>query len=152
MPEFIFLNDGAYDDESVLGATDVFGSFEQAVFECEHWVSEEPRMRFYDAHGERLIAIDHGDLKKTFHFEKTGTFFEGFDDLIRREAGRCGINLPETGWSAEYVLSAIWELNEKFKRENQDCLAWFMPPRRFREKYGFWAWWLPFLRKERDDG
>lgn len=148
MKEYIFANEGSPYDEAVLGDADVYESISAAEQYFEHWVSEEPNMRFYTVRGERLIAVDHGDLKRTFHFENTGSFFEGFDDLVRREAERRKINLPEAGFSVEYALNAIWEQNQKFEQENQGCLAWFMPSRRFREKHGFWAWWLPFLRRE----
>lgn len=150
MLEYILLNDGDPADEAVLGATVIFESIEEAEFECEHWVSEQPGMRFYNIRGERLRAIDHGDWK-SFHFEKTGTFFEGFEDLIRREAERRGIAVPETGYSIEHVLQMLWERERTLRDEHRSCLAWLRPPRSFRKKHGYWAWFLPFLRKEPSD-
>lgn len=126
MNEFIFLNDGDGEDEAVLGATDVFGSLEEAVSECEHWVGEYPGMRFYDMHGERLVAIDHGDCR-TFHFERTGTFFSGFEDLVRRAAQRQEIIQPEEEFSVEAALREMWEAEERFRKERRGCLGWLLP-------------------------
>ena len=126
MKEYIFANDGSPHDEAVLGDADVYESAGAAEQYFEHWVSEEPSMRFYTVRGERLVAIDHGDPKLTFHFERTGTFFKGFDNLVRREAERRGINLPEAGISTEDVLNAIWEQSERFRQENHGGLYWFI--------------------------
>lgn len=147
MNEFIFLNDGDAEDEAALGATDVFGSLQEAMHECEHWVSEEPRMRFYDVRGERLIAIDHGNYR-SFHFERSGTFFEGFEDLVKREAQRWGVSEMGPDFSVEAALREMWERDQWSRREKRGCLAWFLPPRSFREKYGVLSWYIPALRKE----
>lgn len=145
----IVSNDGSPSDETALGDVDVFDSIASAEEYFEYWISEEPGVRFYDVRGERLIAIDHGD-HRSFHLERTGTFFKEFGDLIAREAARRGTMVP-AGSSTEDIVRAICVEKHELEQERGGCFAWFLPPRSFREKYGFWSWYLPFLRKEPTD-
>lgn len=142
--EFVISNESSIEEEGLLGDFSVFSDIAAAEAQWEHWVSEEPSVRFYDTQGERLIAVDHGD--GNFHLEKTGAFFEGFADLVRQATERAGLTEPEVGLSVERALQALWEREQKFQREHSGMLGWFLPPRSFRERHGFWKWYIPSVR------
>ena len=124
--DYIISNDGSPSNEAALGDIDVFDNIASAEQYFEHWISEEPGVRFYDVHGERLVAVDHGDL--TFHLERTGTFFEGFEDLIIGEARRCGLD-PEILGSLEAVLRELCARRSPMAPGFTTMgWRWFIPP------------------------
>lgn len=103
----------------------IFPSATVAEQYFEYWISEHPEVRFYNIFGERLIAIDHGDM--TFHLERTGTFFDGFEGIIRGESQRCGIDVQETGFSVEYALYILCEREKALQRKRGGFWRRFVP-------------------------
>lgn len=62
-------------------------------------------MRFYTARGEKVIAVDHGDL--TFHFEPTGERYADFDLLMQRAAARAGSGDVAAGIGGEAIAELL---------------------------------------------
>ena len=131
-PDYVVSNDGSASDETALGAVEIFDSVACAEQHFEYWIGEEPGVRFYDGHGERLEVIDHGN-RRSFHFQRTGIYFEGFPDLIAREAKRLGVEFLD-GSPSEDIVRAIFEWGQDVRQK----------------RCNFWDWLLPSCRRKSD--
>ncbi|MGC6329321.1 hypothetical protein [Rhizorhabdus sp. FW153] len=108
-------NEGSLIDESLPGDLEVWATVAEAAIYFEHWCAEVPEMRFYTARGEKVIAVDHGDL--TFHFEPTGEIYEDFDLLMQRGAARSGLGDAAAGMSGEAIAELLLREKEEFWKQ-----------------------------------
>lgn len=108
-------NEGSLIDESLPGDLEVWATVAEAAIYFEHWCAEVPEMRFYTARGEKVIAVDHGDL--TFHFEPTGEMYADFDLLMQRAAARARLGDVAAGMSGEAIAELL--LRDKVARLKQ---------------------------------
>jgi hypothetical protein len=112
---FFVSNEGSLIDESLPGDLEVWATVAEAAIYFEHWCAEVPEMRFYTGRGEKVVAVDHGDL--TFHFEPTGKMYADFDLLMQRAAARAGLGDITAGMSGEAIAELLLRAKVEFRKQ-----------------------------------